>query len=323
MKRKPAITIRKSMRYLSLSLIFTVVFTASYANNFHAAYADTTIEGRWDITIDMDGKQVPSWLEVRHSGLRRLIGEFVGASGSSRPISEVHYTGGKMSFTIPPQWEEGSDVTVEGALQGTGLAGTIVLPDGKKHNWTGVRAPILRRNSEPAWGTPIRLFSGTDLKGWRPMGENQWKAENGILKSAKSGANLVSEQKFTDFKLHIEFRYQKGSNSGVYLRGRYEVQISDSKGLEPSKGDLGAVYGFIKPSEMMAKNAGEWQTYDITLIGRMVTVVANGKMIICNQEIPGITGGAIDSNEGEPGPLLLQGDHGPIEYRNIVITPAK
>ena len=141
--------------------------------------------------------------------------------------------------------------------------------------------------------------------------------------SAKSGANLVSEQKFTDFKLHIEFRYQKGSNSGVYLRGRYEVQISDSKGLEPSKGDLGAIYGFIKPTEMAAKDAGEWQTYDITLIGRMVTVVANGKTIICNQEIPGITGGAIDSKESEPGPLLLQGDHGPIEYRNIVITPGR
>ncbi len=323
MKIKPGTVIKKCMLSLSMLVIPTVAVVASNANNFDFAYADTSIEGRWDITIDMGEKQVPSWLEVRHSGIRMLIGEFVGASGSSRPISKVNYTGGKMSFTIPPQWEEGSDVTVEGSLQGAGLAGTIVLPDGKKHNWTAVRAPSLRRNSEPAWGTPIRLFSGTDLKGWHAMGENQWTAENGILKSAKSGSNLVSDQKFSDFKLHIEFRYQKGSNSGVYLRGRYEVQISDSKGLEPSKGDLGGVYGFIKPSEMMAKDAGEWQAYDITLSGRMVTVIANGKMIICNQEIPGITGGAIDSNEGEPGPLLLQGDHGPIEYRNIVITPAK
>jgi len=74
---------------------------------------------------------------------------------------------------------------------------------------------------------------------------------------------------------------------------------------------------------MVAKDAGEWQYYDVTLIGRKVTLVANGKMVICNQEIPGITGGAIDSKEGEPGPLLLQGDHGPIEFRNITITPAK
>ncbi|HRO70124.1 MAG TPA: DUF1080 domain-containing protein [Chitinophagaceae bacterium] len=143
------------------------------------------------------------------------------------------------------------------------------------------------------------------------------------MKSPKSGSNLVTERKFDDFKLHIEFRYPKGSNSGVYLRGRYEIQIADSKGMATLKDQLGAVYGFISPTEMAAKDPGEWQTYDITLVGRMITVVANGKTVICNQEIPGITGGALDSNEGEPGPLYIQGDHGPIEYRNIVLTPAK
>lgn len=133
----------------------------------------------------------------------------------------------------------------------------------------------------------------------------------------------MSDLTFNDFKLHIEFRYPKGSNSGVYLRGRYEVQIIDSKGMEPSKDLLGALYGFISPSDMMAKEAGEWQSYDITLIGRMVTLSVNGKTVICNAEIPGITGGAINSKEGEPGPILLQGDHGPVEFRNIVLTPAR
>jgi hypothetical protein len=109
----------------------------------------------------------------------------------------------------------------------------------------------------------------------------------------------------------------------VYLRGRHEVQIEDDYGQGPDSHRFSGVYGFISPSEIAAKPAGQWQTYDITLIGRMVTVVANGKMVICNQEIPGITGGAIDSNEGEPGPIYLQGDHGPVEYRNIVITPAR
>ena len=155
------------------------------------------------------------------------------------------------------------------------------------------------------------------------MGENQWVVENGVLRSPKSGSNLVSEQKFTDFKLHIEFRCPKGSNSGVYLRGRYEVQIEDNFGRQPEKHLMGSIYGFLTPSEMAAKEAGEWQSYDITLIGRRVNVVANGKTIICNQEIPGITGGALDSREGEPGPIYLQGDHGPIEYRNIIITPAR
>ena len=155
------------------------------------------------------------------------------------------------------------------------------------------------------------------------MGENQWVAKSGVLSSPHSGANLVTDNTFTDFKLHIEFKIPKGSNSGVYLRGRYEVQVADSKGLEPLKDQLGAIYGFIAPSEMVAKAAGEWQTYDITLVGRMVTVVANGITVICSQEIPGITGGAIDSKEGEPGPLMIQGDHGPVEYRNIMITTAK
>ena len=143
------------------------------------------------------------------------------------------------------------------------------------------------------------------------------------MRSPHSGSNLITNRKFTDFKLHIEFRYPKESNSGVYLRGRYEVQVADSKGQEPLKDLLGAIYGFIPPSEMVARDAGEWQWYDITLIGRMVTVSCNGKMVICNQAIPGITGGALDSNEGEPGPIYLQGDHGPVDYRNIIITPAK
>jgi hypothetical protein len=182
----------------------------------------------------------------------------------------------------------------------------------------------LKRDKAPVWGKPVKLFNGKDLAGWHALGKNQWVVENGVLKSPHSGANLVTDQTFTDFKLHIEFRYPKESNSGVYLRGRYEVQIEDSEeGVEPPKNQFGAVYGFLSPSELAAKGPGEWQSYDITLVGRMVTVVANGKTIICNQEIPGITGGAINSREEEPGPILIQGDHGPIEYRNIIITAAK
>ena len=173
-------------------------------------------------------------------------------------------------------------------------------------------------------GKPITLFNGKDLKGWHPQNSNnQWVAEGGILKSPKPGTNIITDQKFDDFKLHIEFRYPEGGNTGVYLRGRYEVQVEDSKGKEPASIYLGGVYGFLTPNENVAKAPGEWQTYDITLIGRRVTIVANGKAIITDQIIPGITGGAIDSKEGEPGPIMLQGDHKPADYRNIVITPAK
>jgi hypothetical protein len=323
--RLSIINVRQMFRCIIMPLLL-LLSTASTGRTIYGPFEkrdSSSIEGRWDITVDVDGKKFPSWLEVRHSGLHMLVGQFVGISGSARPISRVNFNDGKMSFSIPPQWEpENNDLSVEGTLDGDNLLGSMTFSNGKTHNWTGVRAPALRGISKPVWGKPIHLFNGTSLEGWHTLGENQWKAEGGILRSAKSGANLVSDKTFTDFKLHIEFRYPKGSNSGVYLRGRYEVQVIDSKGAEPLKDLMGAIYGFIAPSEMVAKAPGEWQTYDITLVGRMVTVVANGKTIICNQEIPGITGGALDSSEGDPGPLLIQGDHGPIDYRNIILTPS-
>lgn len=288
------------------------------------SWAQNKLEGRWNLLVEKDGQQLPAWLEVEHSGFKTLVGRFVYAFGSARPIAVVNTNGAKFSFSIPPQWEQGDrNLDFEGELTGETLKGTMTYTDGKQYTWIGTRAPLLKRAGPPVWGEPITLFNGKDLKGWHAQGANQWIVENGILRSPKSGSNLVSDQAFQDFKLHIEFRYPKGSNSGVYLRGRYEVQIADDKGKEPWKGYLGAIYGFLTPSEMVAKDAGEWQVYDITLIGRMVTIVANGVTIISNQEIPGMTGGAIDNKENEPGPLLFQGDHGPIDFRNIVITPAK
>jgi Domain of Unknown Function (DUF1080) len=288
------------------------------------AQEGSPLEGRWDVTIQKDGKELPSWLEIEHSGAHTLVGRFCYAFGSARPVSKVTVADGKFSFAIPPQWEPGTrDMEFEGALVGTTLKGTMIFTDDKKYEWTAVRAPKLKRDAAPVWGEPIKLFNGTDLKGWHSVGENQWQVENGVLRSLKSGSNLISDRTFTDFKLHLEFKYEKGSNSGVYLRGRYEVQIEDSKGKDPWVGYLGAVYGLLTPSEMVATEPGTWQTYDITLIGRMVTIVANGKTVISNQEIAGITGGALDSKEGEPGPLLFQGDHGPIDLRNIIVTPAK
>jgi hypothetical protein len=289
-----------------------------------ASAAAESVVGRWDITISGPDRPLPSWLEVRPSGNGYLVGQFVGVVGSARPIAKVDTTGGVMRFAIPPQWEQGkSDLQVEGRLTGDVLAGTMTFPDGTRRDWTAKRAPSLRRTGTPQWGAPIRLFNGTDLTGWRALGPNQWRAVNGVLQSPKSGSNIVTDRAFTDYQLHLEFRYPKGSNSGVYQRGRYEVQIEDSLTTEPQNDLLGGIYGFIAPSEVAAKKPGEWQTYDITMVGRMITVVANGKTVVCNREIPGITGGALDSNEGEPGPLLLQGDHGPIEYRNITLRPAR
>ena len=316
---------RKGLYCTLQTVVLLLALSPVYAHHLNIVTADSvSIEGRWDITMLLAGKERPSWLEVELSGLHTLVGRYVGTGGSARPISKINYSGGKMHFAIPPQWDKGdNDMVFDAELRGDSLVGTMIAVDGKSYDWVGRRAPSLRRNKPVVWGKPIVLFNGKDTRGWHTEGANQWIAEGGILRSPHSGSNLITDKKFTDFKLHIEFRYPAESNSGVYLRGRYEVQIEDDKGLEPTSHHLGGVYGFLTPSDMMAKAAGEWQSYDITLVGRMVTVIANGKTIISNQAIPGITGGALDSKEGEPGPLYIQGDHGPVDFRNIVITPAK
>jgi hypothetical protein len=149
-----------------------------------------------------------------------------------------------------------------------------------------------------------------------------WRAKNGELVNAASGANLVTDRVFSDFKLHLEVKVPQGSDSGVYLRGRYEIEIADAYGKPPDSHGFGSIYGFLKPASNPARRGGDWQTIDATLIGRKVTVAVNGIETIHNAEVPGVTGGAIDSDEGKPGPLLLQGDHGAVSYRNILVTCA-
>jgi hypothetical protein len=316
--------------FLSVSLVLVAAATASAAPQPQAP-ARPAIIGRWDLTVQGPKSTYPSWLEVSLSGTRTLVGRFVGGGGSARPISRVDFKDGAVHFAIPPQWErETSDLVVDATLAGDALEGTLVTPAGEKHRLTGRRAPTLRRAAAPVWGERVALFNGKDLTGWTttaPMAQNvsnQWMvAEGGVLRNPKSGVNLMTVAKYTDFKLHLEVNCPKGSNSGIYLRGRYEVQVEDSMEVEPRYVDMGAVYGFLVPNENASKGAGEWQTYDITLVGRRVSVVLNGKTIICDQTIPGITGGALDSDEGAPGPIYLQGDHGPVEYRDLSITPAK
>tara|TARA_B110000285_G_scaffold230575_1_gene297458 strand:- start:1733 stop:2701 length:969 start_codon:yes stop_codon:yes gene_type:complete len=296
-----------------ISIFFCGIITAQ--NN-------DTIIGKWDLNVTMGSRILPSWLEVKLSGSKTLIGYFVEYNGSARPISEVHYHNGIIDFSIPPQWNGESDLHFSAKVKEGKLVGTILGSDSKVYSFEGERAPQLIRTNPVAFGKPILIFNGTDLKGWQPENpnrRNQWLVKNGILVNPKSGINLVTTDSYGDFKLHIEVRIPQGSNSGIYLRGRYEVQVEDSYGKEPSNILFGAVYGFLTPNEMVANPAGEWQVFDITLIGRRVTVIANGKTIINDQIIPGITGGALDSNEANAGPLMLQGDHGKVEYRNITI----
>ncbi len=284
------------------------------------------VVGRWDLTvIGSDGRHLPSWIEVEWSGDRVLVGRYLGVVGSARPVSKFEFTNDTLRWSAPPQWEGGdSDFRFTGVFASDSLAGTLTTSDGKQLAWSGHRAPALQRKGVARWGSPRRLFNGRDLSGWHVTGgDNQWKAIKGVLTNTQHGGNLVTDQTFGDFKLHAEFRYPKDGNSGVYLRGRYEVQVEDTAGHPRSTTSIAGVYGLLLPNQNAAKGAGQWQTYDITLVGRLVTVILNGKRVLCEEEIPGPTGGALDSNEGAPGPLMLQGDHTAVEYRNVVITPAR
>jgi hypothetical protein len=187
--------------------------------------------------------------------------------------------------------------------------------------------------SNVKYGTPITLFNGKDLTGWKLIEENRkngWSVKDGILtndpvqeegKPHVSYGNLRTDQTFEDFNLKLEVNVPAESNSGVYLRGMYEIQVLDSYKQPLDSHNMGALYSRITPSVSAEKPAGTWQKLDITLCDRHVTVILNGTKIIDNQPIYGPTGGAMQSDVNAAGPIYLQGDHGKVEYRDIVLTP--
>ena len=313
------------LRALALCLVILSSAASAKSPQQQPGFADPVL-GRWDLTVQAPDGSYPSWLEISLRKEIELMGRFVGRFGSLRHITQIDYRGGELTFRVPVQYEQNtSDLIFKGKLEGDQLRGTTEGADGKTLIWIWKRAPALA-GSAPRWGKPIRLFNGKDLTGWKLRGNdrgNCWTTVDGTLTNNVPCVDLISEQKFTDFKLHLEFNIVEKSNSGVYLRGRYEVQIQDDLGKVTDSLRMGGVYGYLRPSVNAAARPGEWQSYDITLVGRRVTVVLNGKTIVDNAEIPGITGGALDSDEAVAGPLMLQGDHGKIAFRNILLTPAQ
>jgi hypothetical protein len=204
-----------------------------------------------------------------------------------------------------------------------------------KASFTGKRIPPVPAApdlSKVRYGDPISLFNGKDLSGWQtmnPSAPNGWSVRDGVLANdAKqepgkhiSYTNIRTDAEFEDFNLMLEVRVPENGNSGIYLRGIYEVQVGDTFGRGLDSHNMGGIYSRITPTVSAEKRAGQWQTFDITLVDRHVTVVLNGIKIIDNQPLLGCTGGALWSDEFRPGPIYLQGDHTSIEYRNIVLRP--
>ena len=320
---------RKFQRSLVVLPVVTLLLCTAFSADKKSPHfgVEKAFLGRWDLTLKAPDKEYPSWLEITQDG-GQFKARMVSRWGHARALPKLELADHRITFVSPKEEEERKDDMVfEGKLVGNKLVGTTTGQDGTAWNWTGQRAPSLRSTSAPKWGKPVQMFNGKDLTGWKlidPNAKVNWTVEKGALTGPGRGPELVSVFKFKDFKLHIEFNCPKGANSGIYLRGRYELQIEDDPEPEALSQRIGGIYGFLAPSPEFSRRPGEWQTYDITLIGRMVAVVLNGQTIIDNKEIPGITGGALDSHEELPGPIYLQGsEEGRIAFRNIVITPAE
>jgi len=172
------------------------------------------------------------------------------------------------------------------------------------------------------------LFDGKDLTGWKlrnPSGHNSWAVlPGGVLKNTVAkdvhGTDLVTEQKFWNFTIRYEYATPDDSNSGFYLRGRYEIQIlGDHKRGQATPTSNGSLYNFKAPDRFVTKPAGEWNTVEATIVGDRVTVIMNGVKIHDNVECTRATGGELDNKLDQPGPIFLQGDHGTVSFRNIRI----
>lgn len=281
--------------------------------------ADSDFLGRWNLTVTGEPRARAWWLEVSTPSTGRFVG-FPG--GDMNPIPDLRIAGNEITFSYQKETRaiHYRARVARGVLTGAATEGS------KTMTFTGKRAPEITDTDGPAWrrGKPIDLFNGRDLAGWsaaipgKPLG---WDVKNGVLVNTPAANNLVSSAKFWNFELHAEYKLREQSNSGIGLRARYEVQIQDDFGKAPESHGHGAIYSRITPASNPSRKPGEWQTLDVRLVGRTVTVKLNGVTIIHHKPIEGLTAVATDADEAAPGPITIQGDHREVEFRKLTVTP--
>jgi len=308
------------------------------------AHSANPFVGRWALTLPGGGA---GWLGVVEKD-GQLSASILWGGGSVLPVNAVKVEGGKLIVTRIQESQRGgkkniSTETITATVDGDNLKLTTVTkrPNGTltpPADFTGKRIPPLPARpdlSKAKFGKPIVLFDGKNLVAWKltsPGAKSGWSIEDGVLVNKPvqpadrsqhiSYGNLRTVAEFEDFKLALEVNVARNENSGVYLRGLYEVQVCDSYGRKLDSHNMGGIYSRITPTVNAEKPPGEWQTMELTLVNRHATVVLNGKKIIDNEPLLGCTGGALTSDEFKPGPIYLQGDHTGVKYRNIVLTPA-
>lgn len=301
-----------------------------------AAAEPLPVTGRWDVTVDTPEGPRPCGLEFTESPAGLAL-SFQGFFGAPQRVPFVAWDGERLEF----QLEDGERWTA--VLRGRWLDGSkrrpgFRVPDGipadpfrrffgdrgGPQHWTAVRAPALPPR-DVRWGAAIALCDGRTLRGWRPRhagSAHGWTVRDGALANVRPGDDLVTRESWDDFRLSLQFRLPPGSDSGVHLRGRYEVQLTDRPENIGAIGGTGSIYGRLTPVTTVTCAPGEWHTLDVTLVGRQVTLALDGTLLLDRATIAGITGDALDSHEGRPGPLMLQGYMGEVEFRNLTLTPA-
>jgi hypothetical protein len=307
---------------------FLLLCAGSVAILGYAQTSKNPFAGRWDIVATpTQGDAYPHWMEISEKN-GALDVYFQPRGGGARHIA-AKVEGSHLTFSIQAGRDGAAETIWDLTAAGDKLSGAQKRGNTVQATLAAVRAPKLDRPMPKNWTKAEPLFNGKDLSGWEPIGDaknSHWTVKNGDLVNEDHGANLKSVRKFDDFKLHFEVNCPEKGNSGFYLRGRYEIQVeNEPAGTEDKFHMMGAIYSHLAPAVDAPRKPGEWETFDVTLVGRRVTIVRNGVTTIDNQEIPGITGGALDSNEGQPGSFYIQGDHtGGLSYRNITIAvPAK
>ena len=299
-----------------------------------AAREQQSLLGKWNLTGTGEDAANVYWLEIKDEG-GRLSAMFLNRTGSPFALAEVKITGNELIFV---QGGRGGRPGIEytARLENGRLVGQHSMPAGRGADagsrlvrWVGTRPPAwpaVNANGAHTYGTPVTLFDGASLDAWtvqhadRPM---NWEIVDGALTNGERANNLMSKQKFTDFKVEAEYKLGEKSNSGLYLRGRYELQLLDDATDTTTRRDLAhmAVYGRTPSRVNASKPAGEWQSMTAIVVGNRLSATLNGQQVHDNTEIEGITGGALDNDETAPGPILIQGDHTKVWFRRLVVTP--
>ncbi len=342
-------------RLLAVAALLSGLAALPLAQQSAQTAVDPKFLGAWTITGTGPDSAIVYWLDVKQepSG---LSGMFLNRVGNPNPLGFVRVEGDELVFRMGtaerpngPEFRAkvengrliGRHTVTEGGGRGRGRASDPNAPPPpppteRTVNWIGVRPPEFpgaNANAAHRYDAPIELFDGKTLDMWatqfpnRPFG---WKIEDGAMTNdhppdtPAARNNLVSKQKFMNFKLEAEYKLGENSNSGIYIRGRYELQLVDDFVKSP-RADLShmAIYGRTAPSVKASKPAGEWQTMTAIVHGNRITVTLNGQRVHDNQLILGVTGGTLDADETSPGPLMVQGDHSVVWIRKLTLTPIR